>query len=58
MDQMWNSVTGVYFHHTTDPQHPAIKDWNVKVFKVRPINLDHKQCLPYKLLTLLFSNPD
>ena len=28
-------VLGIYFHLSTEPQHPATKDWNVKLFKVR-----------------------
>jgi hypothetical protein len=32
-------VLGIYFHLSTEPQHPATKDWNVKLFKVRTSNL-------------------
>jgi len=28
------TVLGVYFHLSTEPQHPATKEWNVKPFKV------------------------
>jgi len=29
-----HTVLGVYFHLSTEPQHPATKEWNVKPFKV------------------------
>ena len=30
----YRTVLGIYFHLSTEPQHPATKDWNVKLFKV------------------------
>ncbi|KAH8082234.1 RNA pol II accessory factor, Cdc73 family-domain-containing protein [Filobasidium floriforme] len=33
---LFRNVLGIYFHLSTEPQHPATKDWNVKLFKIDP----------------------